>query len=112
MPGVDHITLQIITPVMLGATCYDCDVDVKLHTNLYYIAALYKRGQGSHVKSFVRTTPADAAMILLHLRSSGYRVPDRVFANIIKYVHDTIALCELANILGSEFTAKLSEAKT
>ena len=107
MPGVDHITLQIIMPVMLGATCYDCDVNVKLHTNLYYIDVLYKRGQDSRVKSFVRTTPADAAMILLHLRSSGYRVPDRVFANIIKYAHDTIALCELANILGSEFIAKL-----
>ena len=109
MPGVDHITLQINMPVMLGAMCYDCDVDVKLYMNLYYIDVLYKRGQDSRVKSFVRTTPADAAMILLHLRSSGYRVPDRVFANIIKYAHDTIALCELANILGSEFTAKLQE---
>lgn len=99
-------------PLMLGATCYDCDVDVKLYTNLYYIDALYKRGQDSRVKSFVRTTPAAAAITLLHLRSSGYRIPDRVFANIIKHTHDTIALCELASILGSEFTAKLSEAKT
>lgn len=96
-------------PVMLGTTCYDCDVDVKLHTNLYYIDALYKRGRHSRVKSFMRTTPAGAAMILLRLRSSGHRIPDRVFANIIKYAHDTIALCELANILGSEFTAKLQE---